>query len=71
MWLVSSNSRCNPVPAVFGLFVHAANTPEKVIDVLARIGLSISPTSINSTVQSLSVAAKRKINDAHLNALTT
>ncbi|KAI0308804.1 hypothetical protein OF83DRAFT_1180361, partial [Amylostereum chailletii] len=37
-----------------GIFLHACNTPEKVIKTFAHAGISISPTSIHNGIRSLS-----------------
>lgn len=39
---------------MMGIFLHSCNTSEDIIEVLARIGISISTTSINDAVTSLS-----------------
>ncbi|KAJ7858892.1 hypothetical protein B0H13DRAFT_1640288 [Mycena leptocephala] len=38
----------------FSIFLHASNTPSKVIETLARMGISISLDSIHNAVHSLS-----------------
>ncbi|KAF8142661.1 hypothetical protein K438DRAFT_1466413, partial [Mycena galopus ATCC 62051] len=40
----SHNSKCNALESVFGIFLHSTNTPEKVIQALAHMGISICPT---------------------------
>lgn len=40
-----------------GIFLHSCNTPEKVIKVLARMGLSVSLTSIHRAIHSLKSAS--------------
>lgn len=41
--------------SVFGIFLHSTNTPEKVIQVLAHMGISISPSAIHSAIHALSI----------------
>ncbi|KAG9078878.1 hypothetical protein FS749_009064 [Ceratobasidium sp. UAMH 11750] len=50
----SSNARCNRLPTLVGLFTHSTHTPEKVVELLAHAGLSISPSSVNNMVLSIS-----------------
>ena len=50
----SSNQKCNALESVFGIFLHSTNTPEKVINALAHMGISISVNSIHGAVHSLS-----------------
>jgi hypothetical protein len=50
----SSNQKCNLLQSVFGVFLHSCNTPQKVIQSLARMGLSISIDTIHKAVKSLS-----------------
>lgn len=52
--LQTTNQYCNALQSVMGIFLHSCNTPEDIIEVLARIGVSISTTSINDAVTSLS-----------------
>ncbi|KAF7969309.1 hypothetical protein HWV62_27741 [Athelia sp. TMB] len=40
--------------SVIGVFLHSTNTPQKVIDALAHMGVSISVSSIHDAVSSLS-----------------
>ncbi|KAJ7906377.1 hypothetical protein B0H13DRAFT_1462818, partial [Mycena leptocephala] len=50
----STNQQSNMLESVIGIFLHASNTPSKVIEALVRMGISISVDSINSAVHSLS-----------------
>jgi ABC-type sulfate transport system permease component len=52
--LQSINQKCNALQSVFGFFLHSCNTPQKVVQALARMGVSISVDSINKGIQSLS-----------------
>jgi len=51
--LQGTNQKCNQLEAVFGIFPHSCNTPEKVIDALAHMGISISINSIYNAIHSL------------------
>ncbi|PCH39770.1 hypothetical protein WOLCODRAFT_68517, partial [Wolfiporia cocos MD-104 SS10] len=50
----STNQQCNTVQSMIGLFLHSCRTSETVLEFLSRIGLSISRTSIDNAVTSLS-----------------
>ncbi|KAJ6617753.1 hypothetical protein B0H10DRAFT_2381488 [Mycena sp. CBHHK59/15] len=50
----SRNPKCNALESVFGIFLHSTNTPEKVIQALAHMGISISPSAIGTAIHSLS-----------------
>jgi len=51
--LQGMNQKCNQLEAVCGIFPHSCNTPEKVIDTLAHMGISISIDSIYNAIHSL------------------
>ncbi|KAI9059312.1 hypothetical protein FKP32DRAFT_1580100 [Trametes sanguinea] len=48
------DQKTNALQSIVGIFLHACNTPEKVIKVLARMGISISLASIHRAIHSLS-----------------
>lgn len=50
----STNQHCNALQTSIGLFMHACNTSEAVIEFLAHTGISISTTAINDAVTSMS-----------------
>lgn len=50
----SRNQHCNDFQCTTGLFLHSCGAPDKLIRVLSRMGISISVSSINRAVQSLS-----------------
>ncbi|KAJ8695821.1 hypothetical protein PTI98_005742 [Pleurotus ostreatus] len=52
--LQSTNQYCNALQSMMGIFLHSCNAPEDIIEVLARIGVSISTTSINDAITNLS-----------------
>jgi hypothetical protein len=54
MMMQSTNKKCNALESVFGIFLHASNTPSKVIEALAHMGISISIDVIGDAVHSLS-----------------
>ena len=51
----SRNQKCNALESVFGIFLHSTNTPQKVIQALAHMGISISISSIHLAIHSLSL----------------
>ncbi|KAG1748996.1 uncharacterized protein EDB91DRAFT_1079107 [Suillus paluster] len=69
--LQSSNERCNYLQGLLGIFFHLMSVPQKVIDVLAHMGLSISVISIHNVIHSMSkeIAANIKQGIDNPNAL--
>lgn len=63
MMMQSTNQKCNAVESVFGIFLHASNTPSKVIETLTHIKISISEQSIERAVKSLSVESYSKLRE--------
>ncbi|KAL4245543.1 hypothetical protein ABKN59_010509 [Abortiporus biennis] len=59
--MLTSNQKCNALASIIGIFCHAHNVPEKVIDVLSRLGVSISVEAINDAITSLSAEAMKSI----------
>ena len=49
----SRNQKVNAFETTMGLFLHSCRTPERVIDVLAHLRISISVNSIHNAVGSL------------------
>jgi len=65
----SSNQRCNALQSMFGVFLHASNTPATVRELLSRIGVSVSPNAINEALSNLSKEAEaeiRRLGHTHL-----
>ncbi|KAJ7187718.1 hypothetical protein GGX14DRAFT_383377 [Mycena pura] len=54
LMMQSTNKNCNALGSVFGIFLHASNTPSKVIEALAHMGISISVDAIDDAVHALS-----------------
>ena len=50
-----TNQKCNALESVFGIFLHSCNTPQKVIDTLAHMGITISCHTVHDTIHSLSL----------------
>ncbi|KAF8257522.1 hypothetical protein EI94DRAFT_1629737, partial [Lactarius quietus] len=61
--LQGANESCNHLQGIIGMFVHSANVPQHVIEVLAHAGLSISIKSIQRAVKSMSIDSAHKIRD--------
>jgi hypothetical protein len=57
----TASQRSNTFQVVTGVFLHGENTPETVVEFMGAIGLSVSTTSINSAVTSLSGQAAPRI----------
>ena len=50
-----TNQKCNALESVFGIFLHSCNTPQKVIDALAHMGITISRHTVHDAIHSLSL----------------
>ena len=57
----STNRHCNALQSLVGLFLHSCGAPETVRELLSRMGLSISTTTINKAVNHLSKEAHKEI----------
>ncbi|KAG1906319.1 uncharacterized protein F5891DRAFT_1182571 [Suillus fuscotomentosus] len=57
----STNRRSNALQSILGIFLQSTHTPQKVIDTLARIGISISTDSINAAIRSLSTESQNTL----------
>ena len=55
--LYGFNQHCNMFASIIGVFLHACNTPTRVIDALWRLNISISSKAINQAIDSLSEEA--------------
>ncbi|KAJ7192666.1 hypothetical protein GGX14DRAFT_577968 [Mycena pura] len=63
MLMQSTNQQSNILQSVIGIFLHASNTPSKVVETLARMGISISVDSIRNAVHSLSRETYHRLRD--------
>ncbi|KAJ3768390.1 hypothetical protein FB446DRAFT_792318 [Lentinula raphanica] len=57
----STNQHCNSLQALIGIFLHACNAPEAVTELFAHIGISVSVSTINAAITSLSREAFVKL----------
>ncbi|KAJ3473410.1 hypothetical protein NLI96_g13016 [Meripilus lineatus] len=57
----SQVQHCNAFQSTMGIFLHSCNAPEKLIKVLAHMGVSISCDSIHHALKSLSVESHNKV----------
>ncbi|KAG8989616.1 hypothetical protein FRB90_002167, partial [Tulasnella sp. 427] len=57
----SSNSRCNALQTVVGLFAHSCNAPERIVEMMAHAGLSVSPQSSRNMLKSMSTESRKKL----------
>ncbi|KZT68863.1 hypothetical protein DAEQUDRAFT_670600, partial [Daedalea quercina L-15889] len=55
----SSHQRCNALQSVMGVFLHSCKASESVVELLSRVGLSISCSAIDDTITSLSRESAR------------
>ncbi|KAI9437872.1 hypothetical protein BJY52DRAFT_1129808, partial [Lactarius psammicola] len=62
--LKSSNKNCNYLQSILGIFVHSANVPQCVTEVLVHAGLSISIKSIQRAVKSMSKDSAHRIKES-------
>ena len=59
--MITVNQQCNAFAAIIGIFLHGHNAPEKVTQILSRIGISISMAAVHQAIKSLSTQASRAI----------
>ncbi|KAH7924642.1 hypothetical protein BV22DRAFT_1129691 [Leucogyrophana mollusca] len=57
----STNQKANSLSGMLGLFLHSTHAPEKVIETMAQIGLSISVDAIHDAIHSLSAQSGRAL----------
>ncbi|KIJ18410.1 hypothetical protein PAXINDRAFT_109793, partial [Paxillus involutus ATCC 200175] len=57
----STNRKSNALQSIVGIFLQSTHTPQKVIEMLARMGISVSVDGINAAVRSLSAESHRAI----------
>ncbi|KAI9457458.1 hypothetical protein BJY52DRAFT_1120394 [Lactarius psammicola] len=62
--LKSVNKNCNYLQSILGIFVHSANVPQRVTEVLAHAGLSISIKSIQRAVKSMLKDSAHRIKES-------
>ena len=56
-----TNQKCNALESVFRIFLHSCNTPQKVIDAIAHMGISILRHTIHDAIHSLSLETYEKL----------
>src|ERR1700759_2235804 len=59
----SSCQKANTFQSMLGIFLHACRTPEKVIETLAHMGISVSMTTLHDSIKSLSINARRALQE--------
>ncbi|KAK2464057.1 hypothetical protein APHAL10511_003927 [Amanita phalloides] len=52
--LQSTNQKANTFASILGVFLHSCRTPQRVINALARMGLTVSQSCIHTAINSLS-----------------
>ncbi|KAI5998575.1 hypothetical protein EDD15DRAFT_2161421, partial [Pisolithus albus] len=55
------NRKANALQSVLGFFPQSSHTPQKVIETLLCIGISVSVETINAAVRSLSAESQSQI----------
>ncbi|KAL1669501.1 hypothetical protein GGF50DRAFT_44204, partial [Schizophyllum commune] len=58
-----TNQKCNAFQSIIGIYLKSCNTPERVVDCLHRMGLSISQDSIYNAINSLSSEATENLRE--------
>ncbi|KAL1698522.1 hypothetical protein EV121DRAFT_218038 [Schizophyllum commune] len=58
-----TNQKCNAFQSIIGIYLKSCNTPERVVDCLHRMGLSISQDSIYNAINSLSTEATEHLRE--------
>ncbi|KIK76595.1 hypothetical protein PAXRUDRAFT_18084 [Paxillus rubicundulus Ve08.2h10] len=58
-----TNQKANALQSILGIYLQSSHAPQKVIDTLAHIGISISTESINAAVCSLSLESQHSLRD--------
>lgn len=66
----STNQECNSLQSIIGVFLHACNTPDAVLELLAHLGISISPSTISSAISNLSKESSSDIRKLRRTLLT-
>ncbi|KAF9234053.1 hypothetical protein BU15DRAFT_66045 [Melanogaster broomeanus] len=59
----STNWKSNSLQSILGIFLQSVHAPQKVIDTLARLGVSISTDSINRAIRSLSAESQNALRE--------
>ncbi|KAF9230944.1 hypothetical protein BU15DRAFT_83000 [Melanogaster broomeanus] len=57
------NQKSNALQSILGFFLQSAHVPQKVINTLAHLGISISTDAINLAVRSLSAESQNLLRD--------
>ncbi|KIJ69569.1 hypothetical protein HYDPIDRAFT_80011, partial [Hydnomerulius pinastri MD-312] len=57
----STNRKSNALQSIVGIFLQSTHTPQKVIETLAHMGISVSVDAINGAIRSLSAESHHVI----------
>ncbi|KAF8448777.1 hypothetical protein L210DRAFT_3341799, partial [Boletus edulis BED1] len=57
----STNRKSNSLQSLIGIFLQSAHTPQKVIETLARMGISVSIDAIHVAIRSLSTESLQAV----------
>jgi len=66
----STNQQCNSLQSIIGVFLHACNTPDTVLELLAHLGVSISLSTISNAISNLSKESSSDIRKLRRTLLT-
>ncbi|KAG0013267.1 hypothetical protein BGZ82_002236, partial [Podila clonocystis] len=67
MLIFMSSRKVNAFQTIMGLFLHCTGCPKRVLEVLSGLGLSISYSSVQNGLKSLTNDAKERIKEAVTN----
>ncbi|EJD48118.1 hypothetical protein AURDEDRAFT_34664, partial [Auricularia subglabra TFB-10046 SS5] len=57
----ANNQQCNAIPMNMGTFLHMMHVPDAVIGVLHHAGVTVSNSSMDAAVDSLSKAEEQRM----------
>lgn len=59
----STNQKTNALESIIGIFLHSCRTPEKVIETLTHMGVSISVNAVHQAITSLSAESANTLQE--------
>ncbi|KAG0319471.1 hypothetical protein BG000_003864, partial [Podila horticola] len=67
MLIFMSSRKVNAFQTIMGMFLHSTGCPKRVLEVLSGLGLSISYSSVQNGLRSLTKDAKKRVKEAVTN----
>lgn len=55
--MYTTNQLCNSLQSMVGVFLHASNAPETIMNLLSHMGVSVSAKTVNRSIKNLSKEA--------------